>query len=234
MVPMLCLGANFSYREGESILELFSMNSRPINNHDRIKHVVEDVGSVIEKINKTEKEIVVINEAKELILNVDGGHVKTTEKEKRSIEAMTSVIYRPEALLSNPKGTRNYLDSKNCAASVKDDDQQQIITNTIVAALKQGLGGNTHVTALCDGAANCWNVVESLRPMCGSMTCILDWFHLSMKLENISLPKTLKEKLLRIKWHLWRGNIKNALKRLNQLIELASQENHISRIKKFM
>ena len=64
------------------------MNSRPINNHDRIKHVVEDVGSVIEKINKTEKEIVVINEAKELVLNVDGGHVKTTEKEKRSIEAM--------------------------------------------------------------------------------------------------------------------------------------------------
>ena len=228
------IGANFSYREGESILELFSMNSRPINNHDRIKHVVEDVGSVIEKINKTEKEIVVINEAKELVLNVDGGHVKTTEKEKRSIDAMTSVIYRPEALLSNPKGTRNYLDSKNCAASVKDDDQQQIISNTIVAALKQGLGSNTHVTALCDGAANSWNVVESLKPMCGSMTCILDWFHLSMKLENISLPQRLKEKLLRIKWHLWRGNIKHALKRLNQLIELASQEKHISRIKKFM
>jgi len=39
---------------------------------------------------------------------------------------------------------------------------------------------------------------------------------------------------LRIKWHLWRGNIKHALKRLNQLIELASQEKHISRIKKFM
>jgi hypothetical protein len=33
---------------------------------------------------------------------------------------------------------------------------------------------------------------------------------------------------------LWRGNIKHALKRLNQLIELASQEKHISRIKKFM
>ena len=117
---------------------------------------------------------------------------------------------------------------------MKDDDQQQIISNTIVAALKQGLGSNTHVTALCDGAANSWNVVESLKPMCGSMTCILDWFHLSMKLENISLPQRLKEKLLRIKWHLWRGNIKHALKRLNQLIELASQEKHISRIKKFM
>ena len=40
-------------------------------------------------------------------LTVDGGHINTTEEGKRSFEAMTAVIYRPEALVSKDKGTRN-------------------------------------------------------------------------------------------------------------------------------
>ena len=98
-----------------------------------------------------------------MIVNVGGGHVKTTE-DQRSIEAMTSVIYRPESLEQNKKGTRNYLSDKSCAVSAKDDGQKEIINNTIVAAIKQGLTDNTHITALCDGVDNCWNVVESLDP----------------------------------------------------------------------
>ncbi len=38
--------------------------------------------------------------AEELIIKVDGGHINTTEEGKRSFEAMTAVIYRPEALVS--------------------------------------------------------------------------------------------------------------------------------------
>ena len=197
-----------------------------------MKQVTEAVGNKLGEINEAEKELIAAPEAEELIVNVDGGHIKTTE-DKRSMEAMTSVVYDPKAVCTNSKDTRNYLSSKNCAASVKDDDQKQIISGTIIAALKQGLTEKTHVTALCDGAENCWNVVESLRPLCGSMTCILDWFHLAMKLENISLPEKLKSKLLRIKWHLWRGNIDKALTRLDELILEAKQEKHIERIKKF-
>jgi len=226
------LGASFSYRESEQVLALFTGGNRGINNHDRVKHVTEAVGAELESINEDEKDIIVANEADELVLNVDGGHIKTTE-DKRSMEAMTSVIYDPKAVCTNSKGTRNYLSSKNCAASVKDDNQQQIISGTIIAALKQGLTKNTHITALCDGAENCWNVAESLRPLCKEMTCILDWFHLAMKLENISLPKKVKSKLLRIKWHLWRGNVDKALTRLEQLILSAQQEKHIKRIEKF-
>ena len=122
-------------------------------------------------------------DAKELILNVDGGHVKTTE-DKRSIEVMTSVIYRPESIKSNKKGTRNILTSKHCAASVQNDNQREIITNTIVAALKEGIGENTHVTALSDGADNCWNVIDAIKPFAGSMTSILDWFHMALLHES--------------------------------------------------
>lgn len=150
------------------------------------------------------------------------------------MEALASVIYRPEAIQANSKDTRNHLTSKNCAASILDDNQEQFISSTIIAALKQGLGSKTHVTALCDGAQNCWNVVEAIRPLCGSMTCILDWFHISMKMKNIALPESLKPKFLRIKWHLWRGNVESALLRLSQLAQEASTDKAIDKINKFI
>ena len=227
------LGATHTYREAEELFSLFSGAKRTINNHDRIKQVTESVGSSIVEISKHEKEIATINEASELILNVDGGHIKTTDQDARSMEALASVIYQPEAIQSNSKDTRNHLTSKNCAASILDDNQEQFISSTIIAALKQGLGPKTHVTALCDGAQNCWNVVEAIRPLSGSMTCILDWFHISMKMKNISLPEQLKTKFLRIKWHLWRGNADSALLRLSQLAKEANTDTIGDKINKF-
>jgi len=225
------LGATKTYRDGERTLSLFSGAERAINNHDRIKHVTEVVGEVVGIINDEEKEMIKSENAKELILNVDGGHIKTIE-DKRSIEAITSVIYNPISLKSNPKGTRNYIESKRCAASIKEDNQVDIISNTIVAALKQGIGKDTHIIGLSDGSANCWNVIDAIEPLCVKMTRILDWFHIAMKIENISLPTKLKEKLICVKWHLWRGKVDNALIRLDQLIELA-KGGSIDKIKKF-
>ena len=226
------LGSEHSYRASEKILSLFSTKERQVNNHDRVKQVVESVGGAVETLNEEEKEILTAEEAPELVLNVDGGHIKTTE-DKRSMEAIISVIYRPEAIQSNAAGTRNYLTSKNCAASVKDDKQGHIKSSTIIAALKQGLTYKTHVTALCDGAENCWSVVEALSPLCGSMTRILDWFHLTMKIENISLPNDLKDKLTKIKWHLWRGNVDRAQVRLRQLQVLAKDEKNSDKLMRF-
>ena len=135
-------------------------------------------------------------------MNGDGGHINTIEEGKRGFEAMTAVVYRPESLFSNDKDTRNYLTSKHCAASAKSDGNEQIINNTIIAALKRVLSTQTAITALCDGATNCWQVVDALELLAASMVCILDWFHLAMK----------------IKWHLWRGRVDNALIRLTSLI----------------
>lgn len=226
------LGSTHSFRESEEIFDQFSPTPRQINNHDRIKHVVESVGNAVEKMNQDEKEIIAIAPATELIINVDGGHIKTTE-DKQSIEALISVIYRPESIQSNDTETRNYLMSKHCAASIKDDNQELIISSTIVAALKQGLTPKTNVTALCDGATNCWSVIEAIKPLCATMTSILDWFHLAMKIQNISLSPKLKEKLMTIKWHLWRGSVNNALIRLEQLLALSKNEKDIRKLEKF-
>lgn len=130
------LGAKHTFRECEDILRIISSNRRQINNHDRVKQVCEDVGESFDQLNEEEVETISQEPALELIINVDGGHVKTTE-DKRSIEAMTSVVYRPESLKSNESDTRNYITSKNCAASAKDDGGSQLIRNTIVAALKR-------------------------------------------------------------------------------------------------
>ena len=42
---------------------------------------------------------------------------------------------------------------------------------------------------------NCWNVVKSLEGECQSIFKVLDWFHIGMKFQNISLPKYLAKKL---------------------------------------
>ena len=215
------LGSDYTFREAESLLEKFATKRRSINNRNRIKNIVSNVGTAIEAVDRTEQELLEYEDAEELILNIDGGHVKTVE-EQRSIEALTSVVYKPESLMKGENSSRRYLTSKSCAASVKDDNQKEIINNTIIAAIKEGLTADTKITALCDGAANCWKVVDALKPLCGSMTCILDWFHITMKMQNIALPEPLKDKFLKIKWHLWRGNVDSAITRLEQLISLAS------------
>ena len=210
------------------------MKNRRVNNHERIKNVTDAVGKGVADVLEVENNIMKAQEAGTLVVAVDGGHIKTTEEGKRSIEAMTSVVYRPESIETNESDTRHYLTSKNCAASVKDDNQEEIISGTIIAALKQGITSKTHVHALCDGAKNCWNVVESLSGLCGKMTCILDWFHITMKIQNISLPEDMKKVLLEsVKWHLWRGNVEKAIEGLDRLIEKTRPGKHQTRVIKF-
>jgi hypothetical protein len=88
------------------------------------------------------------------------------------------------------------------------------------AAKEQGLTQETRLTALCDGARNCWNVVDSLESMSLSIERILDWFHIGMKFTNIALSND-EQRLTakKAKWHLWRGCSEKAIRRLNQLLE---------------
>jgi len=222
------LGSNYSYRDSELLFELFSQNHREINNHDRIKHTSEAVGKEIRNLHKGENELAAIAPAQEIIINVDGGHINTTEVGKRSFEAMAAVVYKPESLKPNESGTKNRLISKHCATSTCNDNQNEMIANTIVAALKEGLTPNTHITALCDGAKNCWQIIDALKPLAATTTCILDWFHISMKIHNIALPSDLKSQLESVKWHLWHGQINDALTKLTTLIWDASEKCQLS------
>lgn len=109
------------------------------------------------------------------------------------------------------------------------DSQEQMKKRTIIPALKQGLNSKTKITALCDGAENCWNVIDALEPLSASIERILDWFHLAMKIENISVPEKFKIKLTKINWYLWRGKPERAIRRINKLLPLC-QEKSIKRV----
>jgi hypothetical protein len=49
------------------------------------------------------------------------------------------------------------------------------------AARKQGMSQDSKVTALADGAQNCWVVLSAVAPHCHTLECILDWFHIGKK-----------------------------------------------------
>ena len=225
------LGAQHSYRESETLFNQFSCKKRRINNHEKIHTSAEQCGESLSQLHKTEEEVLMAEPAEELIIHVDGGHIKSKEEGVRTFEAMTAAVYKPSAVKSNSKDSRNYIESKHCAASALSDSQEQMKKRTIIAALKQGLNPKTKVTALCDGADNCWSIIDALEPMASSIDRILDWFHLSMKIQNISLSQPLKKKLVRIKWHLWRGRSDRAIKRLEELT-LLSPESSIEKLTK--
>jgi len=86
---------------------------------------------------------------------------------------------------------------------------------TLNAARKQGMTEQTTVTALADGALNCWSVIMSLTPHCQQLLCILDWFHIAMRFQNVrSAVDEATDTLERVKWTLWHGKPKETLSKL--------------------
>ena len=157
-----------------------------------------------------------VSAAGEIIAQIDGGHIKDKDPDKRSFEAMTAIMYRPESMIK--KHNKNVIINKTCVASALSDSQKYMKKAALAAAQKQGLSKKTKVVALCDGAENCWSIARTLQSHCASFLGILDWFHVGMKFNNISLPKTQKSKLEMVKWSLWHGNVEKALQKLEALI----------------
>ena len=213
-------GANHTYRKAENNLKQMCNKKRGINNHTRIKNITNEVGEALAEKNKHVDESFAIDEAKELIVQVDGGHIKTTETDKRSIEVMSAKLYRPESVISITEN-RAKIDKKSCAVSAKYDKQVSMKKYVGAAAKYQGLSLNTHVTGLADGAKNCWGIIKSLEPNCKKLECILDWFHIGKKFEPAikSASKETASLLKESKTFLWRGDVDNGLEILEQLKE---------------
>lgn len=231
LVKLQCeTGAEHTYRDAQVILNKQSLVRRKINNHEQIHNVIEKVGEyigqTIEKDNITPD-----TKAQELIVQIDGGYLKDKSLAKRSFEAMAAVVYRPENIIKT-KSQKNKIISKHCAASALSDNQEYMKKSLLVAAKKQGLSDHTKITVLCDGANNCWNIADSLREHCSSFLGILDWFHIAMKFQNISLPKTQKAILEKVKWCLWHGKIDKALDKLDTLISRVKNTTRLIKLSK--
>ena len=227
------LASDHSYRDTQDILDKKASVCRKINNHDRIRHTIENVGNTIELLHNANA-VKPQAAAPELIVQVDGGHVCDKSPHARSFEALTCVVYRPENIIVNAKTGNAEIINKPCVASALDDSQASIKTLALKAAQAQGLSRETAVTALCDGAKNCWNVVDFIQPEAQKVLKILDWFHLSMKFENLSVSEGNASKVKKIKWHLWRGFPERAIRRLGELLEVTEPTKERTKIQKLL
>jgi hypothetical protein len=156
-------GALYSYREAQKNLEQWNSHPRRVNNHTHVKRMTDKVGAVLSEHNglsPSPEECAA--PAQDLIIQVDGGHIPTQEKAKRSFEALAAIVYRPEAIQAVDQHHRQIME-KTCVISAMDDQLHTIKTSMINAAKKQGLTQATQVTALADGATNCWSVVAAIQ-----------------------------------------------------------------------
>lgn len=215
-------GANNTYRKAEKHLEQMSNKRRSVNNHMNIKDITNQVGGLLSEKNKVELNAPEVDSANALIAQVDGGHIKTTQTDKRSIEVMAAKIYRPENVIEITE-RRSEIQERSCVASAKQDKQASMKKYVYVAALYQGLSADTHVIGLADGAKNCWGIIQSLEKHCKELTCILDWFHLAKKFEPVikSAPERTSQSLSQIKKHLWHFEVEEAMELLAILKETA-------------
>ena len=232
LVRMQCEIAGIeSYSKAEDILNKKAGRKRTVNNTMTLHGVIETVGNHISsnpELNMKDDAVT----AAELVVQTDGGHIKSIEKEKRSFEAMASVVYRPENIISGKDDKRGRLIRKHCVASALDDNSVKINRGTLTAAKKEGLTENTKITALCDGADNCWNIIDYLEKYCAGILRILDWFHITMKFENISVSKENDDLFERAKWSLWHGDLVGAVLKLCELYDKTRDLKNKIRIKK--
>jgi hypothetical protein len=226
-------GALYSYRVAQTNLEILNCYHRSVNNHNQIKQITNKVGAQLEEANRILPSTQECAEpAAELIIQVDGGHIPIQDKEKRSFEALSAVVYRSENIQQVDLHHRQIVD-KTCVVSAIDDRLQTIKTYLMNAALKQGMSKDSNVTALADGANNCWSVLSVIQPHCHRLECILDWFHIAKRFQNVknALGAAFEQSLDSAKWQLWHGKADVALGKLILLRDNLTDTANRSKIK---
>lgn len=223
-------GAQKSYAKTADELNHDAAVKRSVNNHSNIHKVVKKVGDTLEAI-KTEV-IQSQNTADKLVAVIDGGHV-AARGSARSFESMLATVYEESNVVSIDRH-HNKIINKATVASSKDDGQKTMKKLFKHACLSQGMGKDTVVTCIADGADNCWAIADSIAEDCREVIGILDWFHIGMKFKNnaSAVPSDLQEKYDKVKWHLWHGRPETALLRLEQLCSEITDNKALSKLEK--
>jgi hypothetical protein len=228
------MGSSFSFYKSECQLTNLCQEKREINNHQRIKKTVNTVGSALFDISIKNKSSRCF--APSLIIQIDGGHIKDKSTEKRSFEALSAKIYRPESVIK--KGHRSVIKDKTCVASAKNDSLKSIKQLIESAAKRQGMTKETKVTIIADGAKNCWQATKILSKDCDQIDYILDWFHIARKFQPLlnmnAISKENKELIEKIKWELWHGKSEKALLNLTAMIDTISDEILVLELKRIL
>lgn len=213
-----------SFMNAQKYFEKDNGRYRSINNQLTIKKTTDKVGSILSELHQEvlDKDIAVPVES--LIVQVDGGYIKSLGKNSNGFETLVSSIYKPENHIcggiskNGIKKSGKIIDKIYSASAVKDRGKT-IKAMTIAAAKKHGMSKDTKITGLSDGASNCWNIIKSLEKQCNSIDYILDWYHIKVKLDRLinQLDDPYSGEIESIKWKIWHGKSKEAIERLSSL-----------------
>lgn len=218
------IGAENSFVNAQRYLEKDNGRYRSINNQLTIKKTTGKVGNILSKIHQELPAKSGEGSVNSLIVQVDGGYIKTPSKNSKGFEALVSTIYKPEdnicgGISKNGNKKSGYISDKIYSASALKDRGKTIKSMTISAAIKHGMSDKTYITGLSDGATNCWNTIKSLEKYCLSIDYVLDWYHISVKFDRLinQLEDPYSGELESLKWKIWHGKGKEAIIRLSKL-----------------
>ena len=165
-----------------------------------------------------------------VVVGIDGGYVRNWYAKKRRYEVVVGKSM-----------VRGRSDRYFGLVQTHDDQPKRRIASVL---REQGLSLTEEMTFLTDGVDNVRNLAVDMSPCAQHL---LDWFHLSMRLHNLSQysdglkhhdPKEatdLADRIDRIKWCLWHGKTDKALRRIRVLADdLTKIETAYARMKRFV
>src|SRR5262245_30427026 len=153
-------------------------------------------------------------------VGIDGGYVRHWLDKKHHFEVIVG-----KSILSFEEGAEERAPSLKRFGFVQTLDTQS--KRRLYEVLQsQGLQMNQAITFLADGDDMLRELQLEMSP---KATHILDWFHLTMKLTGLGqygkglvqcepvLGEVIRDKIERLKWSLWHGQVDKALAKINDL-----------------
>ncbi len=208
------LGARHSFREAAQLMETF-LPCAPQHNTT----VRNRLGRVTETLEETKAAQIETNadvKSSPLTVFLDGAHIRCRpEFQKRHLDVVVGKIETPN--MSRRFGLVQQA-SKSPAKQLRND------------LLMQGWDSQSKVTVISDGEPALPNLVR--RAVKGPVTHILDWWHISMRVQHIEnatkgllqtqdfpgLPQLFQRPAETLRWNLWHGKVMTAATHLKVLI----------------
>ncbi|SNY47976.1 hypothetical protein SAMN06297129_1293 [Pseudooceanicola antarcticus] len=213
------LGAKFSYREASDVLARF-LPDQSARTFTTLRNRTLALGKRIEEAERQQRwfedlaypdrkqlEFKLTGDpAREFVFNVDTAHIPMIKRYGgRTFEAVVGHCGR---------GGRG--DPPGPIFAFEGTHPRDLKTMAALALKRQGYADQGEITVISDGA-ECLKRLAGMLPQ--PVTHILDWFHISMKVQPIAqlaatAPKHLSSfggRIERIRWRLWNGQAGRAL-----------------------
>src|SRR5262245_53926430 len=154
-------------------------------------------------------------------VGIDGGYVRNWVDKKHNFEVIVG-----KSMLRFGKGEEDETPRHKCFGFVQAYDDAKPKRRLYEVLHAQGLQMNQAITFLSDGNDTLRALQLEMSP---KATHILDWFHLTMKLTMLerygkglvqceaALGEAIREKIARLKWSLWHGQVDKALGKIDDL-----------------